>query len=58
LNYPEYWFTITDLTVLTQTWTSAWRKLSLNDRLLENCCTTEQNAGHLRKPAEEAGRAK
>ena len=49
-------FTVEDPKVLTKPWTSGWRKLSLaqvDDRLLENYCTNEQNADHFRKLADQ-----
>ena len=56
LNYLEYQFTITDPKVLTKTWTSGWRKFSLaqvDQQLLENYCTNEQNSEQFQKLVEQ-----
>jgi hypothetical protein len=62
LNYLEYQFSVEDPDVLTKPWTSGWRKFSLaqvDEQLLENYCTNEQNSEQFRILAEqEAARAK
>ena len=51
-NYLEYQFSVEDPQILTKPWTSGWRKFSLaqvDDTLLENYCTNEQNSDQFRK---------